>query len=236
MSDSSQHHQPTIPQIEEIDPLPDWSKASHEQRVRLIARAALQLLDEGGESAVTMRAVAGKLKLGTMTLYTYIKSQQALKSAMAAEGFAWLDSNCMQATTLGTANHWRGGARAYVQFALDHPHTYKMLFDTPIGDDEETVLVFEGAFADFVGFISETMASTEKDSEKRQALALRIGQTYWVALHGMASLAIAGRLMGDLDQLLDDLLDRVAPPVREDLNAEDILAMKSQRRQNQSNP
>jgi AcrR family transcriptional regulator len=229
-SELSGVHQPNAPATLTADqamgPLPDWADASHDQRVRIIARAALSLLHAGGPQSVTMRAVAGRLNLGTMTLYTYVASQQALQSAMAAEGFAWLDANCMAASTLGSANHWRGGARSYLQFALEHPHIYKMLFDSPISDDEHTQLVFEGAFANFIAFISETVASTEQDADQRQAIALRTGQTYWVALHGLASLAIAGRLHGDLDQLLDDLLDRVAPPVRDDLDVEQIMAMK----------
>jgi hypothetical protein len=44
--------------------------------------------------------------------------------------------------------------------------------------------------------------------------ALRQAGRYWIALHGLATLALSGRLKvleTDLDTLIDDLLERVAP-------------------------
>lgn len=57
-----------------------------------IARAALEMLDEEGVQALTMRRLADRLGAGTMTLYGYFRSKQELLDAAvgaAVEDFHW---------------------------------------------------------------------------------------------------------------------------------------------------
>jgi AcrR family transcriptional regulator len=57
-----------------------------------IARAALEMLDEEGIEALSMRRLADRLGAGTMTLYGYFRSKQELLDAAvgaAVEDFHW---------------------------------------------------------------------------------------------------------------------------------------------------
>jgi AcrR family transcriptional regulator len=57
------------------------NKKSHLSREK-IAIAALSIADAGGFSAVSMRRVAQKLNVGTMSLYHYVKTKDDLIAAM----------------------------------------------------------------------------------------------------------------------------------------------------------
>jgi AcrR family transcriptional regulator len=57
-----------------------------------IARAALEIVDEEGIDALSMRGLAERLGVGTMTLYGYFRSKQELLDAAvgaAVEDFSW---------------------------------------------------------------------------------------------------------------------------------------------------
>jgi AcrR family transcriptional regulator len=162
-----------------------------------------------------MRRVAGELGVGAMTLYTYFPNQQALRRAMIRRGFELLYQRCDAASTLDTPAGWRGGARSYLQFALDHPNLYKLMFDNPMSEDDGDLL--EGGFEALLAKVRPRVADQAEPTEHQQSVnreARRAAGRYWIALHGLAMLAIAGRLTvleGDLDEILDDLLPRIAP-------------------------
>ena len=117
-----------------------WHRAGHDQRRELITQTALKLLHSKGLSAVTMRAVAGKLEVGAMTLYTYIEGQHGLHREMVRRGFEMLNCGCDESSTVGTAEGWRGGSRAYLRFAMDNPNLYKLMFEHFMSDEDEDLL------------------------------------------------------------------------------------------------
>lgn len=189
-----------------------WRKADFPQRRQMILRIALRLLHRHGLQALTMRRVATELGLGAMTLYTYFPSQHELHREMVRWGFQELQNKCRQNTTLGTPNGWRGGARAYIQFALEHPNLYQLMFSTPMRCDDHDLL--HGGFQTLLDKVSQQLAQHGLQEPQLQRQARTAAGRFWIALHGLATLAIAGRLVvleGDLDQILDDLLQHVAP-------------------------
>ena len=189
-----------------------WQRAAGEQRRGLITKTALKLLHQKGLDAVTMRAVAGKLGVGAMTLYTYIEGQHGLHREMVRVGFEMLNSGCAQNSTLDTNEGWRGGARSYLRFAIENPNLYKLMFDHFMSDEDKDLLHggFQHLFDKVKGRLScEGYEGENLDRESRA----RAGR-FWIALHGLAMLAIAGRLVvleGGPDELIDDLLKHVAP-------------------------
>ena len=188
-----------------------WRRAGADERRERIVATAIELLGARGLEAVTMRNVACCLGLGTMTLYTYVAGQRGLHRAMVREGFRRLEAACDAASTLGTEAGWRGGARAYLRFALENPNLYKLMFDTPMAEADADLL--EGGFQSLLQKVRLRMeaegAVRDPDREARR----RAGR-YWIGLHGLAMLAISGRvgvLAGSVDEVLEDLLAHVAP-------------------------
>jgi AcrR family transcriptional regulator len=189
-----------------------WSEADHAQRRDLIVACSLDLLHEHGRSALTMRRVASELGVGAMTLYTYFESQEALWRAMVRRGFELLHQQCEAASTLDTEQGWRGSARSYLRFALEHPNLYKLMFDTPMAEDDSDLL--EGGFEALLDKVRARLVDQGESGAALSRHARRAAGRYWIALHGLAMLAIAGRLSvlgDDVDTLIDDLLARIAP-------------------------
>ena len=194
-----------------------WRDADHEQRRDLIIDVAMDLLHRRGLEAVTMRHVAGGLGVGAMTLYTYVSGQEDLRLEMARRGFDLLNAACEDASTLdapgSAADKWRGGARAYLQFAVDHPNLYDLMFHVHPSQGGWDDQLLHGGFERFLERVREQHQDPDLSEHEREQKARMLAERLFIALHGLASLAIAGRLAvlgGDTDQLLDDLLHHIA--------------------------
>lgn len=174
----------------------------------------MKLLNRRGPEAVTIRAVAATLGLGAMTLYTYVDGQPGLRRAMIQRGFEMLHAGCEHRSTLDSDGSWRGGAATYIHFAREYPNLYRMMFDDPLSNDAAEQSLLMGGFEPLLTRVQERLAASGIKGEALRRQALRQAGRFWIALHGLATLALSGRLKvleTDLDTLIDDLLERVAP-------------------------
>lgn len=195
-----------------------WRGADVGQRREMIVEAALFLLRRRGLSAVTMRAVAARLGVGAMTLYTYVKGQEELKIALAERGFAMLSGQCSSAAEGATHKSWVAAGRTYLQFAIEHPRLYEFMFTMSYPREcADARHVYESGFQPLLTAVhGELLSQGWQDGEEAAEEARRRAGRYWIALHGLASLAIADRLHvlhRDVDHLLQDIVDRVAPSI-----------------------
>ncbi len=206
-----------------------WAGADATHRREMIVAAAMDLLHRRGPREVTVRRVARKLGVAAMTLYTYFPSHEALRREMTRRGFAMLHDYCRRHNTLGTPRGWRGGACAYVRFAVENPNLYDLMFSLPYtASTDEDLVILEGGFSQLRDRVRARFAqrgATGRDLESRSRMA---AGRYWVALHGLASLAVAGRLsvLGHkLEAVMDDLLPRVQPDDGRDPQPEPTMAV-----------
>jgi AcrR family transcriptional regulator len=190
-----------------------WACADHEARRELIVDTALDLLARNGLDGVSMRRVAQRLGVGAMTLYTYIDGQDELRRQMIDRGFKMLAAGCSEASTLGTPGKWRGGARHYLMFAIENPNLYELMFRHPLPGDQASQRLMQDGIHPLFEKVRAQMEDATDEAELDRRVREAAGR-FWIALHGLASLAIADRLNvldRSLDELLDDLLERVAP-------------------------
>lgn len=189
-----------------------WQRLDHGQRKELIVDQAIGLLHDQGVESVTMRRLATKLGVGTMTVYTYIDGQEHLRREIIRRGFRMLKSSCQAKIEANEEHNWPTSARNYIDFALAYPKLYQLMFASPIPDDDAGRQLLDEEFAPLIERVREQLGSASGDVSDRQVRAA--ATRYWIALHGLASLAIAERLpflYGTLDEVLIDLLERVAP-------------------------
>jgi len=127
------------------------------------------------------------------------------------------------------------GAHQYVRFAVENPALYQLMFSSPAdaGDEDEALL--RAAFSGYLEHMREIQQESarcganantgiQSDGKRNMAAndaadhdnpdhrALRYAGRRWMALHGLASLAINNRLGvldADLDELVNDLLDHL---------------------------
>ena len=159
-----------------------------------LCEAAERLFAERGPDAVTMRQLAAELGVSPMTPYRYFEDKDDILAAVRANGFTRF------ATALETARDSASGARAigtavgeaYVAFAVENPHAYKLMFDFNQPHAEkypDLVAAGQRAQKTMTGYIKDAMAEGLMQGDPEQ-----IGLMNWAAIHGAVILELAGML------------------------------------------
>jgi AcrR family transcriptional regulator len=158
-----------------------------------IRRAARDLAESEGWSAVTMRRLAGELGVTQPVLYSAFAGRQALVDAVSLQGFTEV---AVALETSGTAPMAR--MRAYLDFAADHPQLYEAMFSMPSG------LAFAAdATPEPLHRAFEAVRTAFPDADGTRA------EVAWSTLHGLATLQAGGRLRASQVQARLDLAHRL---------------------------
>jgi AcrR family transcriptional regulator len=152
-----------------------------------LVRAAMGLLEEHGETALSLRAVARRAGVSPAAPYRHYADREALVSAVAAVGYRELAERLAAAhPSPSTPDQLASVAIAYVQFALERPALFRIMFTEPCDRDNEERVAATAAVAQYVRAIVER-TFPEADAE---ALATAI----WAFVHGLAFLHLDGKL------------------------------------------
>ncbi|MFE2722372.1 TetR/AcrR family transcriptional regulator [Kitasatospora sp. NPDC059327] len=104
----------------------------------IIARAALDVVDEQGSDGLTMRAVADRLGVKAASLYNHVSGKDDLIDGLAQLVNAEIDLGPLGGTDDGD---WRPGLTTYVRgyraAFLRHPHTIALLARRRVGAEQQ---------------------------------------------------------------------------------------------------
>ncbi|MBB4907480.1 TetR/AcrR family transcriptional regulator [Actinophytocola algeriensis] len=169
------------------------------EREKLIVTAARELVETEGWDAVTTRRLAEEVEYSQPVLYSHFKGKDAIMAAVALEGFADLATELRAAAPSGLA----AVATAYTSFAERRPALYDAMFsqavDLPFASPATPAALHAGFDA-----LSDAIRPHVGDDD----LGL-LTETFWAALHGLATLTRGGRLPRDAhDERLTILLSR----------------------------
>jgi AcrR family transcriptional regulator len=177
---------------------------------RALLQAAVRTIATHGVAALTLRAVGSSLGVSRTALYRHFSDKSALLGAVAAEGFRMLRAELFDASRAGGRAGFEAMGAAYVRFALAHPAHYRVMFGTDIGAvaSAELNAEGEGAFQVLVDSIVEqqTLGLVRTDHPGQMALFI------WATVHGIAMLAIDGRLehqAASVDSLTQYAIERL---------------------------
>ncbi|MBB6547424.1 TetR/AcrR family transcriptional regulator [Nonomuraea rubra] len=176
------------------------------EREKLIIAAARELAEAEGWEAVTTRRLAERVEYSQPVLYSHFKGKDAIVAAVAVEGFADMAGELRAARTeaVDAAGALAGVAQAYTSFAGWRPALYDAMFhqrvDLPFADPE--------APRELWAAYGELEEAVRPFADEEEELGLLV-ETFWAALHGLATLMRAGRLPSDgHDRRLALLLSR----------------------------
>ncbi|MDO8379258.1 MAG: TetR/AcrR family transcriptional regulator [Pseudomonadota bacterium] len=156
--------------------------------------AAERLFAERGPDAVTMRQLAAELGVSPMTPYRYFADKEDILAAVRTNGFNRFAEALETAYASAKGARAKGAAvgEAYLNFAFEHPQTYKLMFDLDQPHVEKYPdLVAAGHRA------HETQTQYVKTLVADGVLAgdpEEIGKMFWAAAHGAVGLELAGKL------------------------------------------
>ena len=166
--------------------------------------AAEKLFAEKGPDAVTMRQLAAELGVSPMTPYRYFTDKEDILAAVRTNGFNRF------AEALETAlAHTQGSARAkssavgeaYLNFAFEHPQTYKLMFDLNQPHEQdypELVAAASRANAMRSAYIKGLVEAGVMEGDPEE-----IGRMYWAATHGAVTLELAGKLPKGMARIIN---------------------------------
>jgi AcrR family transcriptional regulator len=176
-----------------------------ETRERILD-AAREMFVERGYEATTMRAIADRIEYTPTAIYHHFRNKEALLSELCAIDFRALGAAFQKIGRIGDpVERLRRAGQTYVEFGLQHPMQYQLMFMTrkppeimtglfPLpGSPSPTSAIdpSEGAFS----FLRETCADVIATGRVRpeyqdpDELALMA----WSAVHGFLSLRIVKR-------------------------------------------
>lgn len=180
-----------------------------------ILSAARQLFVRDGYEATSMRGIAAKVGCSPGILYHYFEDKQAIMARLVQETFSLMRQrlNAIRLDTAPVEDRLRRGLRAYMDFGLEHPHHYALLFMKPHNLEEMPALhqVFQQdgseTFGCLMAMTAESMAAGILRPELQDAA--EVAQALWTGIHGLVSLQIGvkGFPWVERSRLLDRQVD-----------------------------
>ena len=152
-----------------------------------LVHAAMELLEEGGETDLSLRAVARRAGVSPAAPYRHYADREALVSTVAAVGYRELAERLAAAhPSPSTPEQLASVAIAYVQFALERPALFRIMFTESCDRDNRERVAATAAVSQYVRAIVQR-TFPQADAE---ALATAI----WALVHGLAFLHLDGKL------------------------------------------
>ncbi len=156
------------------------------RRDAIVARA-VEIVDDGGPDALSLRALARDLGVSAPALYDHIRSKDDLLRLVAGAGYAELASRWVSLDPTDAEAWIRASSHAYVAFALERPGLFALMFRFRPAfvegpgevEDPAATAVFEVA----LGVVER--ASVEGGLRAAPPLELALG--IWAAMHGVAT-------------------------------------------------
>ena len=100
-------------------------------RAKEVVAAARRLLEDEGPEALTVRRLAERLGIKAPSLYKHLPDKTALEAAIIATGLEEAAA-AFEAAVDGAPDPLPALAAAYRDFALAHPHLYRLMHDGPL--------------------------------------------------------------------------------------------------------
>lgn len=188
-----------------------------------IKDTAWKQIAEFGAPALSLRAIARKLKITAPAIYNYFPDRDALVTALIIDAYKSFGDSQLEARDAVPINDIRGRMQAigiaYRTWARNYPQRYQLIFGTPIPGYEaplmEVLPYGARSLSALVSVIEQLRVSGKlniksfpevKDEYKTEfevwktyggnvdILSLSVAMIIWSRVHGIVSLEIAGNL------------------------------------------
>ena len=161
-----------------------------------ILAAAVGILEESGrEEGLTLRAVARKAGISPPAIYAHFADREAILAAVIADAFdelaAALTTPAIEDAS-DPVDRLRAGCSAYLDFAVERPQRYRVLFQNrrPASLERGVPVEQMVGYAAF-SILTERIRACAKAGRSQSIDPFADATALWVALHGYATLHAA---------------------------------------------
>lgn len=170
-------------------------------RERIIDSARRLFAEEGFEQ-VTMRRIAQDIGYSATTLYLHFPDKQALFAELCELDFTAMSAGFADLHRIADPiERIIALGRGYVQFALNRPHHYRLMFMVPLSNDQATMKATkcterkgdptQDSYALLITMVEAAIAAGRMRREFRDPHLA--GQVLWAGLHGVVALHLDKR-------------------------------------------
>ncbi|MFI5960305.1 TetR/AcrR family transcriptional regulator [Cryptosporangium sp. NPDC051539] len=190
-------------------------------RGEIVAAARAILVEEGYESAVTLRGVARHVGIAPQSIYPHFHGPEEIVQAVTVETFAEL-GRFITAAKEGIESprdRLLAGCRAYIAFGLNNPNLYGLLFrrnrllrgeeaGPAAAGEPDTRNPDAGPFAALMDGIRQCIADGSSGATSVLSTAVQL----WTAMHGLVVLRGGGYQFPwpDLSETETELISSIA--------------------------
>jgi AcrR family transcriptional regulator len=160
-----------------------------------VLEASVDLIEQGGLEALSLREVARRAGVSHQAPYHYFADREAILAAICERGFATLAQKVAEAYRSGdkATERIERATIAYVRFAVDHPAHFRVMFRPELVHHEAHSNVSDAAAEAFglvPAMIRDAMAEGLPVEPNLEAVTAMI----WSFAHGYACLLLDGPL------------------------------------------
>lgn len=161
-----------------------------------LLQAATLIIREAGVDGLSMRKLADRVSVSRTAPYHHFRDKQALLSELALKGFREysLEMDALFADPgLDGVQRLEQFVRLYLQFALDNPELYGLMFGQALwksGTPSEALRT--EAHTTFRNFVKQVADWQQQGVLPSGCEALRYAQVAWSTLHGLSRLVNDG--------------------------------------------
>lgn len=174
---------------------PALSEEQLEKEQARIRDAAQTLFEEGGHEAVTLRAISKAIGSSAMQPYRYFPGgKNEILAAVKAHAFDRFTEHLNEAAIadLNDIEALSAYCLAYVEFALNDPASFKLMFEHTVEGDVEYPLL-AAAEARARRPVVELIARMV-ETRRLNVAADKLAQVLWASVHGLVMLQLSGQL------------------------------------------
>jgi AcrR family transcriptional regulator len=155
--------------------------------------AARELFVAEGYDAVTMRRIADRIEYSPTAIYFHFRDKETLLKELCQTDFFTLAHQFTAMQKIADPlEKLKATGLAYLQFGLENPNHYRLMFMTPhppIEPDTERGNPEEDAYAFLKAIVAQAIA--EKRFKRGYTDVDLVSQIVWSGVHGVISLHIA---------------------------------------------
>jgi len=164
-----------------------------------LLQTALEMIDTDGLESITLRDLTQRLGTSRTAVYRHFESKEALILGVIEKGYEHLNlifTPIFQDKTRSVDVRFEAMGRAYLDFAIEHPNLYRLLFGELYRKERAEICDYRdetqatGLYA-LIGLLTEAQEEGIIARENPMVQAA----TVWASIHGLASLLIDGHLL-----------------------------------------
>jgi AcrR family transcriptional regulator len=151
-----------------------------------LVECGLELIEEKGIRALTMREIAKRLNVSRTAAYAHFKDKAALFAAIREAGYIEFRKvlEVAQRGAIGFAAQINAMSVAYFRFAQEHPAHFEVMFNALLE-------AFSGAAAEsgpVFTMLTETVREAQQQGEVRPGDPALLARVVWALVHGASLL------------------------------------------------